>query len=136
MSKGFFSTAVLRQTDPANLRTPRCGDCGLHRTCHTPKMLPTGRGKKKILIIGGIPEQEEDDKGLPLVGAPGQRLQSCLRSIGIDLHKDCWITNAVICAPPKRETGKQKKQKQQRRIESCRANVFKIITLGDRSVIV
>jgi len=136
MSKGFFSTAVLRQTDPANLRTPRCGDCGLHKICHTSKMLPVGEGREKILLIAEAPGQQEDKQGIPLAGATVQLLQSCLKSIGIDLYRDCWTTNAIICALPKHETKKQQTQKQQRRIESCRANVFKTITELSPNVVI
>ena len=101
--KGFFSdSAFTTETKP--LRFPECGTCGLYRGCQSPKMEPTGKGRKGILIVGESPGVEEDAKGIQFIGKSGQYLRKVLRKIGIDLEEDCWKTNAVICHPPNNKT--------------------------------
>lgn len=99
--QGFFakSLPVTRGT----FRTPRCGACGLYRKCQSPKMPVAGRGLRKILVVGESPGEVEDSQGKPFVGPAGQRLQQGLRKAGVDLFRDCWVTNAARCRPPKNE---------------------------------
>jgi uracil-DNA glycosylase family 4 len=58
-----------------------------------------GKGKREVLIIGEAPGANEDRCGHPFVGAAGQKLQEVLHSIGVNLRRDCWITNSNICRP-------------------------------------
>jgi DNA polymerase len=58
-----------------------------------------GRGHRKILVIGEAPGATEDRDGKPFVGDAGQLLQQTLHRIGIDLFRDCWVTNAASCRP-------------------------------------
>jgi uracil-DNA glycosylase family 4 len=81
-----------------------CEECGLYKTCQTPKMPPSGEGRKKILIIAEAPGKSEDELGSQLVGDAGKTLRKTLDKHGIDLDKDCWKTNAIICRPPKNKT--------------------------------
>lgn len=78
----------------------RCDTCGLYKKCNTPKMKVSGKGRLKILIIGEAPGKNEDLKGKQFVGVAGDTLKKRLLRIGIELRKDCWITNAIICRPP------------------------------------
>ncbi len=93
-------------------------------------MKPTGKGQKKILFIAEAPGKREDEKGIQLIGESGQRLRRTLKKIGLNLDKDCWKTNAIICRPGKNETPDQKK------IECCRPNLMKAIKQYDPNVIV
>ena len=103
MQDGFFSKTKVAKGPPPS-KIPKCGACGLYKTCNSPKMPVVGKGKKRILVIGEAPGAEEDKQNAPFVGASGKRLKKELRSLGIDLLQDCWVTNALICRPPKNET--------------------------------
>lgn len=66
----------------------------------SPKMEIVGRGKKKILIVGESPGEDEDAAGRPFVGKSGQWLEQQLEEVGVDMDRDCWLTNVVQCHPP------------------------------------
>lgn len=114
---GFFRPGQVVSRKPLAL-VPACGTCGLYRTCHTPKMEPTGRGRRGILIVAEAPGKNEDEQGIQLVGKSGQRLENTLAKAGIDLREDCWLTNALICRPP------DNKINDKRVIEHCRPNLI------------
>jgi len=88
-----------------------CEVCGLFQNAKSPEMKYSGTGLKQILIIGEAPGAEEDRAGQPFIGEAGKLLRFELRKVGIDLQRDCWITNAVRCRPPgnKKPTRKQQK---------------------------
>jgi uracil-DNA glycosylase family 4 len=62
-------------------------------------MQPTGKGRRKILVVAEAPGESEDLKGIQLIGKSGQLLRNLLHRQGVDLDRDCWKTNAVICRP-------------------------------------
>ena len=121
MGQGFFSKTELAMYDAPVERVPRCGACKLYLGCESPKMKVAGKGKKKVLIIGEAPGEHEDERGKPFVGKSGQRLQTELANIGINLFEDCWVTNSLICRPPEnaKPTPKQ--------IDYCRPNIVNAI---------
>lgn len=53
-----------------------------------------------VMIIGEAPGVEEDRRGVPFVGPSGQLLDRMLESIGLDRHRNCYITNVVPWHPP------------------------------------
>ena len=53
MNDGFFGGGLVSKAPPS--RKARCGECGLFKGCRSPKMPPTGEGRKKILIIAEAP---------------------------------------------------------------------------------
>ena len=81
----------------------------------------TGQGRKKILVVAEAPGQEEDKQNTQLIGECGQLLRRHLKSFGVDLDKDCWKTNAVICHPHKNRTPTDEM------ITACRPNLLKTI---------
>lgn len=97
---GFFSRSQMLATKAPTLALPQCGRCGLHKRCRTPKMPVWGRGRRKILVVGDAPGEQDDAEGRPLAGAPERYLQERLAACGVDLECDCWVTNAAICRPP------------------------------------
>lgn len=97
--QGFFSPTLWSGQNPLHLAVPRCGECGLFKHCQSPKMPPSGKGKKKILIVGEAPGQDEDEQGKQFVGVSGQLLSSCLAELGIDMRRDCKLHNALACRP-------------------------------------
>jgi len=102
---GFFK-APDRISEAANFLPPfpGCGSCGLFKTCQSPKMPVSGQGKKKILIVAEAPGATEDSEGIQLVGKSGKYLEDVLDSLNIDMRRDCWLTNSIICRPPKNAT--------------------------------
>ena len=95
MNKGFFTLSESKQ--PTASKLAQCGLCGLYKHCLSPKMPPSGDGRKKILVVAEAPGENEDKQNTQLIGRAGQRLKFHLKQLGVDLHRDCWKTNAVIC---------------------------------------
>jgi uracil-DNA glycosylase family 4 len=136
MPKGFFTKSQLASKAPVS-RIPHCGSCGLFRQCKSPKMPVSGKGRKQILLVGEAPGKNEDLEGKQFVGKTGQLLERSLRSVGIDMRRDCWLTNALICRPPNNAKPSHKE------IGYCRANLINtieklkpeiIIPIGDAAV--
>jgi DNA polymerase len=99
---GFFEKDdISDQSDIEYNQRFGCGRCKLFKGCLSPRMEPTGKGKKGILIIAEAPGKNEDFRGKQLVGKVGQRFRGKLKKLGIDLDRDCIKTNAVRCRPPK-----------------------------------
>jgi uracil-DNA glycosylase len=67
----------------------------------TAKNLVMGDGNPDadIVFIGEAPGKNEDEQGLPFVGASGKFLSEMLASIGLE-RKDIYITNIVKYRPP------------------------------------
>ena len=58
-----------------------------------------GNRQADIMLIGEGPGRQEDEQGLPFVGAAGQLLDKMLAAIG--LNRDLvYIANVVKCRPP------------------------------------
>lgn len=115
MKEGFFPSSTLTQVRPQVSLLPACGSCKLWERCKSPKMKPYGKGRRGILLIGESPASQEDDEGRPFVGDSGQHLRSVLRRFGIDMDRDCWATNALIC--------KAEQNPDPKRIPWCRPNL-------------
>lgn len=120
MSKGFFASSLVISEAPPSL-LPKCGACGLFKTCKSPKMPPTGRGERKVLIVGEAPGATEDEENKQFIGKAGEHLKSVLQKIGVHMRSDCWVTNALICRPP------DNKIADKRMIDYCRPNLMKTI---------
>lgn len=130
MNEGFFSISEL---SVSNTIPPvsRCGVCKLYRSCKAPKMQPTGEGRKGVLIVGEAAGANEDayvdpktkQKGKQFIGESGQLLRRILKSIDVDLDRDCWKTNAICCRPADNKLPKNAAQI----IDACRPNLMKTI---------
>lgn len=118
--KGFFAVDEFVERTEVGL-VPRCGACGLLKTCKSPKMTPYGKGKRGVLIVGEAPGESEDEQGRPFVGKSGSFLRSVLDGLGFDMDRLAWVTNALICRPPHNQTPDDK------RISYCRPNLFNTI---------
>lgn len=117
MQRGFFNTEnTSMKVKKSNL--PECARCKLSKTCLSPKIKPSGKGKKEILIIAEAPTEHDDDRGANFTGDCGTVLRRELKDHGIDLDNDCTLTTAVICRPPKGR-GANKLE-----VASCRPNIM------------
>lgn len=67
----------------------------------TAKQLVIGDGdaNANIVFIGEAPGKNEDEQGLPFVGAAGKFLNEMLASIGLE-RSDVYVTNIVKYRPP------------------------------------
>ena len=86
--------------------------CPLCPLCESRTLAVPGDGKfsAKVMIIAEAPGKEEDETGLPFVGAAGRFLDHVLEGTKLD-RKDFFITNTVKCRPPKNRTPKKNEVK-------------------------
>lgn len=84
-------------------------------------MPPTGEGRKGILVVAEAPGEQEDRDGVQLIGKSGQLLRKVLRKCGVDLDRDCWKTNAIICHPKSNATPTDQQ------VQHCLPNLLKTI---------
>ena len=129
MSKGFFSSSKIQGRQTTGI-IARCGSCGLYQHCKSPKMPPTGEGRKKILVVAEAPGKNEDEQNIQLIGKAGKFLRNELKSLGISLDRDCWKTNAVICRRKDNATPDD------RHIKACKPNLLNTIKKYEPNVII
>ena len=69
--------------------------------CKNCKNLVVGKGNfnSKILFVGEAPGRNEDEQGLPFVGAAGKNLDNLLEKVGLTLD-NVYVTNILKCRPP------------------------------------
>ena len=83
-------------------RIATCQQCPLHRTRnHT--VPGVGNPEADIMLIGEGPGRQEDQLGIPFVGASGKYLDQLLNSAGIK-RDSIFLTNVVKCRPPENST--------------------------------
>jgi uracil-DNA glycosylase family 4 len=75
-----------------------CTLCALSRT-RIQAVPGSGDPGSRIMIVGEAPGKNEDQQGVPFVGAAGQLLNKLLASIEIP-REDVYITNIIKCRPP------------------------------------
>jgi len=95
----------------------------------TVKMKASGEGRRGIMIVGEAPGEEEDKQGKPFVGRSGRYLRSVFEAFGLDVDRDCVITNACRCRPRNNRTPNKKE------IEACREFLFEDIRKYEPKVV-
>ena len=70
----------------------------IFRNC---KNIVIGKGNlnANILFVGEAPGRNEDEQGIPFVGAAGKNLDRLLEVVGLSL-KDIYVANILKCRPP------------------------------------
>ena len=76
----------------------RCRACALADTRKN-VVFGVGSTEAEVLFIGEGPGANEDEQGLPFVGAAGRLLDDMLAMIGLT-RESVYITNIVKCRPP------------------------------------
>jgi len=75
-----------------------CTKCALHST-RTQGVFGVGNRRAEWLVIGEAPGAEEDRRGEPFVGRPGQLLNAMLAAIGLP-REQVFIANVLKSRPP------------------------------------
>jgi uracil-DNA glycosylase family 4 len=107
------------------ISTDPCERCGLHKNVTSPKMGPTGKGYRKILVIGEAPGATEDKTGVQFVGKAGTYLRTAMRKFRLNSDNDCWFINAVNCRPISEDGGNRTPENKE--VKCCRSWLYAII---------
>ncbi len=75
------------------------GTCAELAASATQLVMGDGNSNADILFIGEAPGKQEDEQGLPFVGASGKFLGEMLAAAGLN-RDDVYITNIVKYRPP------------------------------------
>ena len=69
--------------------------------CKNCKNIVVGKGNinAEVMFIGEAPGRNEDEQGLPFVGAAGKNLDNLLAKVGLSLE-NVYIANILKCRPP------------------------------------
>ncbi|MEV4423479.1 uracil-DNA glycosylase [Patulibacter sp. NPDC049589] len=76
-----------------------CRRCPQLAAARTTVVFGAGDPDADVLFVGESPGQNEDQQGLPLVGAPGRLLTELLAEVGLR-REDVYVTTALKCRPP------------------------------------
>ena len=101
----------------------------------TQLVMGAGNPNADIVFIGEAPGKQEDEQGLPFVGASGKFLNEMLDSIGLQ-RDDVYITNIVKYRPPNNRDPSPEEKREfwpylMRQLEIIQPKV--VITLGRHS---
>jgi len=71
------------------------------KICKKCKNVVVGKGNLNadIMFVGEAPGRNEDEQGLPFVGAAGKNLDKMLETVGLSLD-EVYIANILKCRPP------------------------------------
>lgn len=105
-----------------------CTDCRLAET-RTRVVFADGGESAELMLIGEAPGANEDQMGLPFVGAAGRLLDRLLGEIGLR-RQDVYIANVLKCRPP----GNRDPQPDE--IEACKHYLRRQLELVDPRVVV
>src|SRR5437588_9162166 len=75
-----------------------CVKCPLSET-RTNVVFGMGNADADLMFVGEAPGANEDQQGLPFVGAAGKLLETLLGEIGLS-RGDVFIANVLKCRPP------------------------------------
>lgn len=95
---GEAPTAEAFLPDRRSLRSLRraageCRGCHLHERA-TQTVFGEGRVGSRLVLVGEMPGDAEDEAGRPFVGPAGRVLSDALEEAGID-RRDAYVTNVV-----------------------------------------
>lgn len=75
-----------------------CTDCRLSETRNN-VVFGSGDPRARLMFVGEAPGKNEDERGLPFVGAAGRLLDELLGEIGMT-RDEAYIANVLKCRPP------------------------------------
>ena len=59
-----------------------------------------GAPDARLMVVGEAPGANEDETGLPFVGAAGKFLDLLLATVGLSREESVYICNVLKCRPP------------------------------------
>lgn len=77
----------------------RCTACRLSEG-RTQVVFSDGPPTARLMVVGEAPGANEDETGVPFVGAAGQFLDLLLATVGLDRKESVYIANVLKCRPP------------------------------------
>jgi uracil-DNA glycosylase len=105
-----------------------CTKCILHAE-RTQTVFARGNGSSGLCFVGEGPGADEDEQGLPFVGAAGQLLDKMIAAMGIQ-RDDVYVCNIVKCRPPKNRTPEPEE------MTACMPHLVEQLSLIEPQVIV
>ena len=80
-------------------RCNSCQNCSLGKT-RANLVFGVGDPHAELMFVGEAPGQQEDEQGIPFVGAAGKLLDRYLYAVGIP-RESVYIANILKCRPPR-----------------------------------
>jgi DNA polymerase len=80
-------------------RARGCTRCAPLAASRTQVVFGAGNADADLMFIGEAPGRNEDEQGVPFVGAAGKLLSTLLDGIGLT-REDVFIANVLKCRPP------------------------------------
>ncbi|BCS94674.1 hypothetical protein DSLASN_03060 [Desulfoluna limicola] len=74
-----------------------CTRCGLFRG-RNQVVFGAGNPNARLMFIGDVPLSEEDQEGIPFLGASGDLLNKMLQAMGLT-RNDVYLSNLLKCCP-------------------------------------
>ena len=76
--------------------------CTRCRLCEgrTQVVFSDGPRDARLMVVGEAPGANEDETGIPFVGAAGQYLDLLLATVGLSRQESVYIANVLKCRPP------------------------------------
>jgi len=102
--------------------------CNLKRTAKS-LVFSDGNPDARVMVVGGVPERDDDIHGVPFSGRSGQLFDRMLSAIGLD-RTSVYISNTIPWRPP----GNRKPTPQE--IEICRPFIERHMELVKPDIIV
>lgn len=89
----------------------KCVNCRGCQLCESRTNTVFGKGNPNadILFIGEAPGKQEDELGLPFVGASGKLLDKYLDAIDLS-ENDIYVANILKCRPPNNRDPKEEEE--------------------------
>jgi DNA polymerase len=104
-----------------------CVACQLSQT-RTKVVFGAGNADAALMFVGEAPGANEDEQGLPFVGAAGKLLDKLLAEIGME-RGDVFIANVLMCRPP------NNRDPHPHEIEACQGYLFQKLELIEPTMV-
>jgi uracil-DNA glycosylase len=76
-----------------------CTRCRLSES-RTQVVFSDGPSDARLMVVGEAPGANEDESGVPFVGAAGKYLDFLLSTVGLNRGESVYIANVLKCRPP------------------------------------
>lgn len=91
--------ALPEEYDDLRAMAMACTRCRLAEG-RTQVVFSDGPSQARLMVVGEAPGANEDETGLPFVGAAGKYLDLLLATVGLSRAESVYIANVLKCRPP------------------------------------